>query len=162
MQPRKCPQCDITISDDANYSFDKELNLICTNCGKIAFPTSWKSNSNIADAVRAKKGGWAGRTWENNSNAQSTFPRQIAGLGIGTNYGNRAARAREAAANQAKANQAAAACASRGPNGKIHGLSGGRSQIPSHTPPFNDCMNHRNTIPHDDVDDYNEFYPFYA
>lgn len=58
MQPRKCPHCDKTIKDDANYSFDKNLNLICGDCGKIAFPTNWQSNSGIDAAVRNKKGGW--------------------------------------------------------------------------------------------------------
>lgn len=150
MQPRKCPQCGITISDDANYSFDKELNLICGGCGKIAFPTSWQSNADINDAIRAKKGGWATKSWEHDSDAQSTFPRQTAGLGIGNNYGPNTPAAK-----------AAAACAARGPNGKIHGLSSRRPQIPSHTSAFNDCMPHGGVIPHDDVDDYHE-YPFYA
>jgi len=70
MQPRKCPNCGETIENDANYSFDDDLNLICSRCGKIAFPTSWKSNNEIDIAVRERKGGWGG----NKMNSQATFP----------------------------------------------------------------------------------------
>ena len=79
MQPRKCPQCGKTIEDDANYSFDDQLNLICGCCGKIAFPTSWQTNNEIDNAVREKKGGWAKR-WQDES--QSTFPQASVGCGV--------------------------------------------------------------------------------
>ena len=56
MQPRKCPHCDKTIAVDVNYSFDKDLNLVCGDCGKIAFGTDWKTNTDIDNAVRTKGG----------------------------------------------------------------------------------------------------------
>lgn len=81
MQPRKCPQCGKTIEDDGNYSFDKQLNLICGGCGKIAFPTSWQTNNEIDNAVREKKGGWVNR-YQRQNDSQSTFPRQTTGIGV--------------------------------------------------------------------------------
>lgn len=57
MQPRKCPQCGKTIQNESGHSFDKNLNLICGKCGKVAFPTDYSKNNEIDQAIRALKGG---------------------------------------------------------------------------------------------------------
>jgi len=38
--PRICPHCHLDIPTDRDFSFDEKLNLICGNCGNIAFPTT--------------------------------------------------------------------------------------------------------------------------
>tara|TARA_Y100000034_G_scaffold42710_2_gene52281 strand:+ start:4267 stop:4680 length:414 start_codon:yes stop_codon:yes gene_type:complete len=137
MQPRKCPQCGKTISDDANYSFDDDLNLICGGCGKIAFPTSWKTNSEVDSAIRELKGGWGTQSWQQNDH-QSTFPKQT--------YGN--------VGNRTHTNGANGASRTVGPLGRVHGLSGGGTQVPNRSG--------NQQFPADDVDDYSEPMPFYA
>lgn len=41
--PRMCPHCHRNIPADKDFSFDENLNLICGNCGKVAYPTSPES-----------------------------------------------------------------------------------------------------------------------
>lgn len=137
MQPRKCPQCGETIEDDANYSFDENLNLICGDCGKIAFPTDSKSNNEIDSALRQKKGGWGGTSWQDD-NYQSGFRN-----GSGVQGTSRV----------------------QGPlGGHIHGLHGGRTQIPGNQTSRHLTCDRFGHVPCDDVDPSQRegVEPFYA
>ena len=40
---RQCPHCRVVLEIDSGFRFDEELNLICTNCDKIAGPVDFKS-----------------------------------------------------------------------------------------------------------------------
>lgn len=40
MTPRTCPNCREVIPTESGFYFDKDFNLICGNCGEIAFPAT--------------------------------------------------------------------------------------------------------------------------
>jgi len=49
-KPRLCPNCRKNIPIDHGFSFDKQLNLICGKCNKIAFPASEQAENSSKPA----------------------------------------------------------------------------------------------------------------
>jgi phage FluMu protein Com len=39
-QPRKCPHCQYILPASSGYTFDHELNMRCSKCGKVVFPAT--------------------------------------------------------------------------------------------------------------------------
>lgn len=54
-KPRICPHCQVEIPPDGGFRFDDKLNLICGECGKIAFPTSEDTEQSV---FARRQGGW--------------------------------------------------------------------------------------------------------
>ncbi len=39
-KPRSCPHCSVSFSLDREFYFDDQLNLMCSHCKRVVFPTS--------------------------------------------------------------------------------------------------------------------------
>lgn len=39
-KPRLCPHCNTSFSIDREFYFDDQLNLMCSHCKRVVFPTS--------------------------------------------------------------------------------------------------------------------------
>lgn len=56
--PRVCPHCKESIPVDEGFSFDEKLNLICGQCGKIAFATASDMRDHISTPTTLMPRNW--------------------------------------------------------------------------------------------------------
>lgn len=67
---RTCLHCDTEIPIETGYSFDKDLSIICGKCGKVAYSTTWNTESST-EMIAAKRAAVSGTTTTHYGNGYS-------------------------------------------------------------------------------------------
>lgn len=58
MKSRQCPNCLSVLGSDTDYHFDDKLNLICSKCNKVVFPTDSSKEATITKRDQYQYNEW--------------------------------------------------------------------------------------------------------
>ena len=75
-KPRTCPHCNTAISIRKGFKFDENLNMICSCCNNVVYPSTKEAEESLKDKKRKGTGAtsqhtsqydYHNRAWPHNS-----------------------------------------------------------------------------------------------
>lgn len=59
-KPRSCPHCQHTLPASSGYTFDHDMNIRCSKCGKVVFPATAAAETELLNSCqRIHQTSWA-------------------------------------------------------------------------------------------------------